>query len=66
MLTAEERLDVEWQLLEAVLFWASFSEGSLGERILALPPSAFARAADYMDAIGWLRPGPSERPRSAR
>lgn len=61
MLTAEERLQTEFQVVEVILFFASFSDGSLGERVLALPPRAFAKAAEYMDAIGWLRPGPSER-----
>lgn len=37
--------DAEFQLVEAVLFFASFNDGSLGDRILALPPRAFARAA---------------------
>ena len=60
MLTAEERLEAEFQVVEAILLFASFSDGSLDERILALPPGAFAKAAVYMDAIGWLRPGPPE------
>jgi hypothetical protein len=60
MLEEDERSRAQWQVLEALLFFASFSDGSLGERILALPPRAFARAADYMDAIGWLRPGPHD------
>ena len=44
-------------MLEALLFFASFNDGSLGERILALPPRSFAQAAEYMDLLGWLRPG---------
>jgi hypothetical protein len=60
MLTTEERLQAEWQVLEALLFYASFSDGSLGERILALPPRAFARAGNYMNLLGWLRPGPPD------
>ena len=57
MLKAEQRLEEEFQVVEAILFFASFSDGSLGERILALPPRAFAKAAYYMDTIGWLKPG---------
>lgn len=60
MLTPAQQLEAEFQVVEAILFFASFSDGSLGERILSLPPRAFARAADYMDAIGWLRPGPEQ------
>jgi hypothetical protein len=46
--------------VEALLFFASFNDGSLGERILALPPPAFARAAEYMDSLGWLQLGRPE------
>lgn len=54
MLSAAERLRLEWQLLEALLFWASFADGSLDERVLALPPRAFARAVELMSALGWV------------
>lgn len=54
MLTAAERLHYEWQILEALLFWASFSDGGLAERVLALPPRAFAQAVGLMDALGWI------------
>lgn len=50
-------MQTEFQVVDVILFLASFSDGSLGERILALPPRAFARAADYMDLLAWLRPG---------
>ena len=57
MLTTDKRLQAEFELVEALLFFASFSDGSLGERVLCLPPRAFAKAAYYMDLLGWLRPG---------
>ena len=38
----------------ALLFFASFSDGNLNERVLALPPRAFVQAAYLMDALGWL------------
>ena len=57
MATSTRVQEAEFQLLEAVLFFASFNDGSLGERILALPPRAFAQAAEYMAVLGWLRPG---------
>jgi hypothetical protein len=59
-LTAEQRLQAEWQLLEALLFFCSFSDGSQGDRVLALPPRAFAQAAYYLDLLGWLTPGPPD------
>ena len=62
MLTTDKRLQAEFELVEALLFFATFSDGSLGERVLALPPRAFAQAAYYMDLIGWLRPGGPEGP----
>lgn len=58
MLTRAELLEAEFQVVEAILFFASLNDGSLGERILSLPPESFAHAAYYMDTIGWLRPGP--------
>jgi len=53
-MTPTEKLRIEWELLEALLSWASFSDGSLDERVLALPPMAFAQAVYLMDALGWL------------
>ncbi len=44
----------QWELLEALLFWASFSDGSLDERVLCLPPRAFAQAVELMDLLGWI------------
>lgn len=55
MLTEAERLHYEWEVLEALLFWTSFSDGSLDERVLALPPRAFARAVELMRALGWVK-----------
>lgn len=54
MATREQLLEAEFQVVEAILFLASFSEGSLDERILALPPRAFAQAAELMRALCWI------------
>lgn len=54
MLTEAEKLHYEWELLEALLFWTSFSDGSLDERVLSLPRRAFAQAVALMDALGWV------------
>jgi hypothetical protein len=60
MPTKAELQEAEFQIVEAILFFASFNDGSLGERILALPPRAFAQAADYMAIVGWLDTGPPD------
>jgi hypothetical protein len=41
-------------VLEALFFFCSYFDGSLGERVLALPPRAFAQAVYLMAALGWV------------
>jgi hypothetical protein len=46
--------------LERLLTLVQFSDGSLDERVLALPRRAFARAASCMYELGWITPTTKE------